>query len=179
MYDEDIYTQTKGGNGRPLWAPWRIEYIRKEKSSACFLCEAGGSKTSDHDSLILYRGSHAFLMLNAYPYNSGHALVAPYQHVSDLNCLNEEVQNETFQLILRLKSVIEHTMQPDGCNFGFNIGEAAGAGVAGHVHGHIVPRWFGDTNFMPVISDTRVVPEAIEATADLLRNGWAELFHEV
>ncbi|MBN2452404.1 MAG: HIT domain-containing protein [Lentisphaeria bacterium] len=155
---------------RPLWAPWRIEYIRGPKEGACFLCEKG-QQDRDGDNVV-HRGPFAFVLLNEYPYNAGHLLVAPYRHVADLTDLSVEECNEVVALMVQSKAVLSRVMAPHGFNLGFNLGEAAGAGLAGHVHGHVVPRWCGDTNFMAVLADVRVVPEALAATAELLRQAW-------
>lgn len=158
-------------HARPLWAPWRIEYIVGPKDGTCFFCEkAHGDDESAH---VVARGEAAFVLLNTYPYNSGHLLVAPYRHVGDLSDLRQDELAELMSLIVRAKEVMTGAMHPQGFNIGFNIGEPAGAGVADHVHGHIVPRWVGDTNFMPVIGDRRVVPQALADTAALLRKAWS------
>ena len=155
---------------RPLWAPWRIEYIRGPKDGACFLCDKGAAASAaDH---VVYRGQRCYVLLNDFPYNSGHLLVAPYRHVGDLLELTAEERNELMALMTRGTAVLGRLMSPQGFNLGFNLGEAAGAGLAEHVHGHVVPRWAGDTNFMSVLSDTRVVPEALEATAEMVRAAW-------
>ena len=156
---------------RPLWAPWRIEYIRENKDDDnCFLCRA--PQEAESENLVIARGQQCFVMLNAFPYNSGHVLVSPYEHVADLAELEAGVHHELMDLIVKTKTVLKNVMYPDGFNVGFNLGSAAGAGVEEHLHGHIVPRWEGDTNFMPVLSNTRVVPEALEDTAKLLREKW-------
>lgn len=155
---------------RPLWAPWRIEYIRGPKDGLCFLCEKGAHPSpNDH---VVHRGRRCYVLLNDFPYNSGHLLVAPYRHIGSLAELTDEERNELLALMTQGTTVLGRLMSPQGFNLGFNIGEAAGAGVAEHVHGHVVPRWAGDTNFMSVISDTRVVPEALEATAEMMRAAW-------
>jgi ATP adenylyltransferase len=160
-------------NERLLWAPWRIEYIRGIRDDECFLCgKAQGEGAADEDDLVVARGVESFLVMNAYPYNSGHILVAPYRHVADLSDLSESEIDEIMKLILHAKKLLVRLMRPDGFNFGFNLGAAAGAGVKSHVHGHLVPRWVGDTNFMPVIDNTRVVPEALAETARVLRQAW-------
>lgn len=156
---------------RPLWAPWRIEYIRGPKDGTCFLCAKGAHPgVADH---VVYRGRCCYVLLNEFPYNSGHLLAAPYRHVGGLAELTDEERNELMALMTRATTVLSGLMSPQGFNLGFNVGEAAGAGLAEHVHGHVVPRWAGDTNFMSVLSDTRVVPEALEATAERLRSAWA------
>ncbi len=158
---------------RPLWAPWRIEFIRGEKEKRCFMCDLEQPGTfPQEEALIVYRGKTAFVILNRYPYNSGHLLVAPYRHLGDISELTAEERVEIMDLCIKGKEVLEKLMKPSGYNVGFNLGAAAGAGVADHIHLHIVPRWNGDTNFMPVIGDTRVVPEALEDTAELIRKAW-------
>lgn len=158
---------------RPLWAPWRIEYIRAPREGRCFLCDkAASAVASDH---VLFRGRRCYVLLNDFPYNSGHLLVAPFRHVADLVDLSPDERNELIALMTQATEVLRRTMRPSGFNLGFNIGEAAGAGLAEHVHGHIVPRWAGDTNYMAVLANTRVVPEALDATAEMLRNAWAAL----
>ena len=156
---------------RPLWAPWRIEYIREDKDDdGCFLCQA--PLEHERENLVIARGKQCFVMLNAFPYNSGHVLISPYEHVADLGELETSVHHELMDLIVKTKTVLKNVMYPDGFNVGFNLGRAAGAGVEEHIHGHIVPRWEGDTNFMPALSNTRVVPEALEDTAKLLKEKW-------
>jgi ATP adenylyltransferase len=156
---------------RPLWAPWRIEHIRGPKDGVCFLCaKAAGTSAGDH---VLWRGQWCYVLLNDFPYNSGHLLVAPYRHVGGLADLTDDERNELLALMSKSTTVLTRLMAPHGFNLGFNLGEAAGAGVAEHIHGHVVPRWAGDTNFMAVLSDTRVVPEALDATADMIRAAWS------
>jgi len=157
-------------SGRPLWAPWRIEYIRGIASGGCFLCDLLQGRGDAE--LVLHRGEGAFAMLNAFPYNSGHVLVAPYRHVPDISDLAEDEMAEVMRLVLRAKAALTKIMAPDAFNVGFNLGAAAGAGLRDHVHGHLVPRWVGDTNFMPVLGNTRVVPEALADTARVLREAW-------
>ncbi len=164
---------TENQPGRPLWAPWRVEFIRSEKSGACFLC---GNETArpgiPEEDLIVRRGRRCFMILNRYPYNSGHLLVAPYRHVGDIALLGQEELHELMDLAVAARVVLDKVMKPAAFNIGFNLGAAAGAGVADHLHMHIVPRWNGDTNFMPVLADTRCVPEALTDTARLIRAGF-------
>ena len=162
------------GRSRPLWAPWRIAYIRGERPQSCFICEHARDAGDDGKGLVIARGRVSFVMLNAYPYNSGHALVSPFRHVADLSDLRDNECDEIMRLIRRIKETLTTVMRPEGFNIGFNIGAAAGAGVRDHVHGHVVPRWEGDTNFMPVLGNTRVVPEALTETARILRTAWAD-----
>ncbi|MDT8390871.1 MAG: HIT domain-containing protein [Lentisphaeria bacterium] len=157
---------------RPLWAPWRIDYIRSPKDGACFICALAEKADSQPQEMVIARGNHCFMMMNTFPYNSGHILIAPYQHASDLAELAEPCLTEIMTLTVRAKAVMTRLFNPDGFNFGFNFGAAAGAGLEEHVHAHLVPRWFGDTNFMPVLGNTRVMPEALAATAQLLRDEW-------
>ena len=160
-------------SNRPLWAPWRIEFIRSEKDKECFLCDNEQiNPESKEENLIIYRGKTCFVIINRFPYNSGHMMVAPYRHVGDIEKLTIEERHELIDLSVDCKKVLEAAMNPDAFNAGFNLGNAAGAGIADHIHMHIVPRWNGDTNFMPVLADTRCVPEALEETAELLRSIW-------
>jgi len=155
---------------RPLWAPWRINFIRSEKDTGCFLCDNNSDNSkSDEEELIVFRGETCFIILNRYPYNSGHLLIAPYRHIGDIVELDPAELHEIMDLTVLAKKVLVQTMQPDAFNAGLNLGIAAGAGIADHVHMHIVPRWNGDTNFMSIIDDVRVVPEALTVTAELLR----------
>lgn len=158
---------------RPLWAPWRIEFIRSEKDGECFLC---GNESPKHDkieeALIVHRDKECFVILNRFPYNSGHLMVAPFEHIGDLAVLSTESRSEIMELCVKSQMVLNRVMAPQGFNIGFNLGTAAGAGVADHLHMHIVPRWIGDNNFMAVLGDNRVVPESLEVTADLIRSAW-------
>ncbi len=146
-----------------LWAPWRMPYIMGEKGMGCILCQKPKER-KDKANLILYRGKEAFVMMNLYPYNNGHLMVCPYQHARSL----EELEEPTLQyLMLLLKKsvvVLRESSKPDGINVGLNLGKAAGAGIDDHLHFHLVPRWGGDTNFMTVVSESRVVPESLAAT---------------
>ena len=152
-----------------LWAPWRMQFIRMKKPKGCFLCENPG-QDRDAQNYILYRGSENFVILNSYPYNPGHLMVAPYRHVSSLEELTEEERNEHFKIVSQCVEVLREEASPEGFNIGMNLGKASGAGIAGHVHTHIVPRWHGDTNFMSVLADTRVVPEALAETYKRLKS---------
>jgi len=146
-----------------IWAPWRIQYILEEKPGGCILCDKP-KEDKDAQNYILYRGEKNFIMLNSYPYNPGHLLVAPYRHTPDLEELTEEERNEHFELISRSIRVLKEVFQPGGFNIGANIGKVAGAGIDDHFHSHIVPRWQGDTNYVPVLGDIRVVPQALADT---------------
>ena len=146
-----------------IWAPWRMKYIGMEKPKGCILCEKPGE---DNDALnyILFRGDKNFIILNAYPYNPGHLMVAPYRHIASLEGLTDEERNEHFEIVSRAVKTLRRVFNPGGFNIGANLGRIAGAGIEDHYHTHIVPRWQGDTNCMPVLSDTRVIPEALADT---------------
>jgi len=146
-----------------LWAPWRIEYLQRAAETGCILCQKPG-EDKDEANLIVFRGQHTFIILNAFPYNPGHLMVAPYRHIADLQDFSVEEAGELFDLVKRSLALLREVMKPVGFNIGLNLGKAAGAGIDKHLHTHIVPRWDGDTNFMPVLSDTKVVSEALIGT---------------
>jgi len=146
-----------------LWAPWRLKYIKGDKKEGCIFCNKARGK-KDEENYILLRGKTSFVILNAFPYNNGHLMIAPYRHISSLEKLNSEEQIEIMQLTSRMIRLLKEVMQPEGFNIGVNLGKAAGAGIEGHLHFHIVPRWVGDYNFMPLLSDTKVIPEALDET---------------
>ncbi|MGQ4892497.1 MAG: HIT family protein [Candidatus Njordarchaeia archaeon] len=158
-----------------LWAPWRIEYIETAiKHEGCFLCDYP-KMNKDDETFILWRGKYTFIILNRYPYNSGHVLIAPYRHVSKLEDLtDEEILEMTYAIKLIMKAV-DLVMKPHGYNVGLNLGQAAGASVYEHIHLHVVPRWTGDTNFMPVISNTKVISEGLKSTYMKLREKIGEI----
>ena len=146
-----------------IWAPWRIQYIQMEKPEGCILCEKLGEK-DDERNHILCRGVKNFVILNSYPYNPGHLMVAPYRHAAGLEELTEEERHEHFEIVSRCIRVLKQVFSPGGFNVGANMGKIAGAGIEDHFHTHIVPRWQGDTNCMPVLSNVRVIPEALTET---------------
>jgi ATP adenylyltransferase len=148
----------------PLWAPWRMEYLKGPKPEGCPLCRALAD-----DRLIVHRGERAFVIMNLYPYSNGHVMVAPIDHLSDLAQLDDEVTAEIMELTKRSMAALTTTERPEGFNIGYNIGRAAGAGIADHVHQHIVPRWLGDTNFMPVLAGRKTIGEAVEETLAKIR----------
>ena len=150
-----------------LWAPWRIEYILSDKDQACIFCEKP-NQTNDRENLVLYRAERNVVMLNKYPYNPGHLMVAPLKHVNNLEALDNADLLEHMQLVSQCVAMLKREMHPEGFNVGINLGRVGGAGIEEHIHTHIVPRWNGDTNFMPVISDTRTIPEGLLATFDKL-----------
>ena len=151
-----------------IWAPWRIQYILQEKPKGCILCEKPG-ENRDEENYIVYRGRLNFIMLNSYPYNPGHLLIAPYRHAASLEDLTEAERREHFELVSRSLPVLREVFKPAGFNLGSNIGRVAGAGIEDHFHSHIVPRWQGDTNYIPVLADVRIVPQALADTYKLLK----------
>lgn len=161
-----------------LWTPWRMAYLKAPKGAetgGCIFCDKiNAPAEKDRDNLVLYRGERAFVMLNLYPYANGHLLVAPYRHTGDLTDLDKETLAEMMQLVNKCIRVLRRVLNPQGLNVGANLGRAAGAGVEDHVHLHVVPRWVGDTNFMPVLSDTRMIPELLPQTYDSMRTAFQE-----
>jgi ATP adenylyltransferase len=154
-----------------MWAPWRIEYILGRKDEGCVFCNAMGT----HDALTLFKGEDAMVVMNKFPYINGHLLVAPVRHISRLDQLNEKEMGRLLLTVEKSVGIIKETMRPDGFNVGLNLGKVAGAGVEEHLHFHIVPRWFGDTNALTVFADVRVIPEHLEATYKNLKPHFAEL----
>ncbi len=151
-----------------IWAPWRVQYITAGNPGGCIFCDKPNSDAEEGE-FILYKGDKAFILLNAYPYNNGHLMVAPYRHTADISSLSDEEMLSVMKLIALSKDVLAEAFSPDGYNVGINLGQTAGAGIADHLHVHIVPRWNGDTNFMPVIGDTKVMPQALADTYQQLR----------
>lgn len=152
-----------------LWAPWRLDYITgKAKSDDCVFCEAPGRSEDGHENLILHRGKFAYIIMNLFPYNNGHSMVVPFRHLSDFSDLTDAEMLEIMQLSGVLMRACSASMNCQGFNTGFNLGRAAGAGIAQHLHYHVVPRWVGDANFMPVVSETKVISEHIRSTYDKL-----------
>ena len=149
-----------------LWAPWRMEYIlSEEKQKSCLFCDISKEKkTKDKMNLILYRGKHCFVMLNRYPYNNGHLMVVPYFHTQNFEGLSDKVLFDFIKTVSKSVNVLKKSLAPDGFNLGLNFGKVAGAGMEQHMHLHIVPRWTGDTDSMPIISETRVMPEHLRKT---------------
>jgi ATP adenylyltransferase len=159
---------------KPLWAPWRMEFIRAEKPKGCIFCEFPAAPPSeDRRNLLVHRSAHAFTCLNRYPYNSGHLMVIPRAHVSDLGALSAEAHLDLQEELRRAVAVVKKVYAPEGMNVGMNLGKAAGAGIADHLHWHVVPRWVGDNNFMPVLADQRVVVEALDEAWTRLSAGFA------
>ena len=150
-----------------LWAPWRLEYIRGPKDAECIFCRAIESD-DDEGNYVVHRGERAFVILNAYPYNNGHVMIAPYVHEPSIEPLDDPTLLELMQLAKRSLAAMHAAYSPEGFNIGINQSNVAGAGIEEHVHVHVVPRWSGDTNFMPVIGDVRVLPQS-------LADSWKEL----
>jgi len=153
-----------------LWAPWRSKYLYNRKSKKCIFCNLP-TKNKDKSHYIVARRKKCFAILNLYPYNNGHVMVAPYKHKNALSKLTKDEMLEIFELIIEMKKRLKKKLKPDGFNVGFNIGRTAGAGFPGHIHFHIVPRWNGDINFMPVISGTKIISESLESVYKVLKDG--------
>ena len=157
-----------------IWAPWRLKYVKdasKDSADECIFCAKPG-EDEDESNLIVHRGERCFVILNLYPYTNGHLMVAPYEHTASLPDLDPETLAEMMALAQRAMRLLEKTYEPHGYNVGFNQGRVAGAGVEHHIHMHVVPRWGGDTNFMPVLADVRVMPQTLEQTYEALSGGF-------
>jgi ATP adenylyltransferase len=156
---------------KQLWAPWRLEYIQsaEEETGCIFCCAAQGG---DEEGLVVKRGELAFVLLNKFPYASGHLMIAPYRHEGEFGELTSEEAAEVHRLASAGLGALAETMRPQGFNLGWNLGRIAGAGVVDHVHLHVVPRWAGDTNFMPVLADVKVLPEALSDARQKLAEAW-------
>jgi ATP adenylyltransferase len=152
-----------------LFTPWRYAYVTgAEKAQECLFC-AASALGDDRKALIVHRGRYCFIMLNAFPYTSGHVMVVPYRHVDQLQALDAPAATELMELTQKMEGILRRLYHPDGLNLGMNLGKAAGAGVAGHIHMHVLPRWVADSNFMTVVGETRVLPEALETTYERIR----------
>ncbi len=147
-----------------LWTPWRYAYVTNaEKTTGCIFCQLQAAG-DDEKVRIAHRGKHCFIVLNTYPYTPGHVMIVPYQHLDELQKLPVEAAQEMMGLSQQMEGVLRRLYQPDGVNLGMNLGKAAGAGVAGHIHMHILPRWVADANFLTVVGETRMLPETLEVT---------------
>ena len=156
---------------KQLWAPWRLEYITQaDEETECIFCRA--ASLSDEDGLVVHRGEHAFVLLNKFPYASGHLMVAPSRHVGDYTDLEPAEAAEIHALTVRALEALRVTAQPHGFNVGWNLGTVAGGSIAAHLHQHVVPRWGGDTNFMPVVGHTKVLPQLLGDTRTALAKAW-------
>ena len=161
-----------------MYAPWRMAYIEqpqkpKEHTTGCVFCDIAASN-DDAANLVVHRGASAFVLLNKFPYNNGHLMVVPYLHISSLSDLNDEASLELLTLARTAQAALAKAMHPEGYNLGMNLGKSAGAGIAEHLHLHVVPRWNGDTNFMPVLTDVKVMLDSLEHTCLLLRDAWEQ-----
>jgi ATP adenylyltransferase len=155
-----------------IWSPWRMKYISENESGAeCIFCSAVES-SADEENLVLYRGQHAYVIMNRYPYTSGHLMVVPYEHQAVIGAITTAARNELMELIARVEFILDEVYHPEGYNVGANVGAAARAGIASHLHFHIVPRWSGDTNFMSTLANTRVLPEALGESYRRLAEPW-------
>lgn len=160
---------------KQLWAPWRMAYVGKDSEpEECVFCLQEKAH-QDQERLVLHRGRHCFVVMNKFPYSNGHLLIVPFRHTSELETLCDEERLELFELLIRAQETLKRSFHPQGFNIGINLGKVGGAGVTEHLHIHIVPRWLGDTNFMPVFSDIRVIPQHLEATYKVLRKGFEAL----
>ena len=158
-----------------LWTPWRFQYMAQAAQGNqpdCVFCDAV-KRNRDDETLIVHRGKQVFIILNRFPYTSGHVMIVPYTHVAELSQCEPGALEEVMALAQRLEAIFRKEYKPDGMNLGMNLGRAAGAGVAGHLHLHMLPRWFGDSNFMTVTGETRVHPEELQTTFEKLRRGFA------
>ena len=151
-----------------LWAPWRMDYIRTPKEDGCVFCKKHQS-TKDRENLLLFRGEESFVLMNLYPYSNGHLMISPYKHTSNTNDISVIGNQEIMSLTNKSMEIIKNIMGADGFNIGANLGKAAGAGIEEHLHFHIVPRWIGDTNFMPVVGNTKVIVEGLQETWDSMK----------
>jgi len=156
-----------------LWAPWRLEYIQGPGDNCCIFC-LDTDPADDQARLIVARGEHCYVIMNRYPYSNGHLMVSPYRHLSDPADLENHEVLEIHQLMVRSQSVLRDVCAAQGFNVGWNLGHVAGAGITDHIHMHIVPRWAGDSNFMPILADIRVIPQHIEKTYALLARAFLE-----
>jgi ATP adenylyltransferase len=158
---------------KPLWAPWRMELIASEKPAGCIFCEFPSQpEQNDRKNLVVHRTRHAFVCLNKYPYTSGHVMVIPRAHGAQLSALPPDAFADLNDTLRRTVEVIRASYRPDGMNLGMNLVRAGGAGVLDHLHWHVVPRWSGDNNFMPVLADTRVIIEHLDAAWEKVREGF-------
>lgn len=161
-----------------LWAPWRLSYVQKVskgKDSACFICDAfKDNPDNDRKNLLLHRGEKALVILNRFPYNTAHLMVCPVRHTGDFETLLSEEMIEIDSLLKKAMKTIRKVYNPDGFNIGLNLGKVSGGSVDTHIHYHIVPRWNGDTNFMPVAAGVKVIPQSLDETYDILREFWSK-----
>ena len=156
-----------------LWSPWRSKYIASgvdSQQEGCVFCTIAADPEQDAANFVLHRGEHAFALLNLYPYITGHLMVVPYLHTSEFDSVPKEITDEMMDLAKRAQTALREVYSPSGFNMGMNLGSAAGAGIADHIHIHLLPRWSGDTNFMTTVGESRVIPEALEVTYEKLKS---------
>ena len=167
-------------HNKNLWAPWRMEYIRSPKSntSNCIFCKKSQSNEDD-ENLIIHRGDYSFILLNLYPYNNGHVMVSPYLHTDEFHKLETKIQVEMMNFSSKIMKIMKSEMNAEGFNFGANFGSVAGAGIKEHIHLHIVPRWEGDTNFMPILGHTKVQVDGLQETQQLLKKHFKKLIRTI
>lgn len=152
-----------------VWSPWRYKYISKQvKDAGCVFCKLSATQR-DAENFILFRGAHNFIVLNIFPYTSGHLMIVPYQHVAELHAVAKPISDEMMDLAKECQKALSEAYRPNGFNLGINLGEAAGAGIAEHLHLHVLPRWIGDANFTTTIGETRILPEDLETTYGRLK----------
>ena len=161
---------------KKLWAPWRVEYIERGNQKGCIFCNAGNLTYNDY---TLYTGKHSVALLNKFPYNNAHLLIAPKRHEANLESLPIEESTDLQRLIAESITILKTVYKPEGFNLGMNLGKAAGAGIADHLHWHVVPRWNGDTNFMPIVSEIRVMPEHLQRTFEKLKPLFEKIDKEI
>lgn len=154
-----------------LWAPWRINYISGKKQKGCVFCQAKKLRTDDS---VVFKTKYSLCILNIFPYNNGHLMLSPLRHVSELSGLKQQESADLFQTLIKAKILLEKVLKPEGFNIGININRSAGAGITGHLHVHIVPRWQGDTNFMPVIARTKVISQSLKQLRKLLKDAYTK-----
>lgn len=155
-----------------LWSPWRAKYIASgvdAQAKTCVFCNIAADPTKDDSNFVIYRGTNAFVVLNLFPYITGHLLVIPYQHLGDLDVTAKDITDELMDLIKRSQTALRNAYSPQGFNVGMNLGAAAGAGIVDHIHWHVLPRWAGDTNFMTTVATARVIPEDLKTTHERVR----------
>jgi ATP adenylyltransferase len=165
--------ELKGVDMQNLWAPWRLAYVSRPREGAgCFLCQAASGDGPDRERLVVARGTACFCLLNRFPYSNGHLMIALQRHESDLGAFSREEAAETWRMIVAARDVLAKVVGAQGFNVGWNLGACAGAGVDDHLHAHVVPRWTGDTNFMPVLADVKVIPQALEELWRKIAAAW-------
>jgi len=166
---------------KQLWAPWRMEYIRdaiNNDDKTCFLCKAYSERTNP-ESLVVAGFKHTFVVMNKFPYNNGHLMIVPIKHVGSIQELESETRLEMMNIIAIATEILKEKMNAEGFNIGINLGKVAGAGIPDHIHIHIVPRWNGDTNYMPVFSDTKVISQGLKETYEIIKQGFEEVNSEI